>query len=373
MNRNLLIGIVLVVAASLLAWWWSRDGCAVRSDDELVATLLNRCGTALRLERELRSRSSSPSIQRLLDVLAERSERVDDTGARWDAEGIERLLRPDDHVADEALRTAIETIWHPQYVDELVEARMDAAEVIQFLPDPDRIAATLRVLAEPREPLALRRAIAEALASSTDTEVVAALEAHWYSDPNRLQVGGAEPVVQGASLAMRRKAVEQWQRDPSDTATQSLLDALKDPDSEVRASAAFALRGREGPGITEALVGLIDPDEDYTVIYKALAAIEGCPNYDFLYALLDTYEGAESMRNLIVPALARCDDPRIVGPIVDSLDQRSSALGLAAANALATLAHRQHTRTIPPLYEALDRDALATEDKAEIRRALASF
>ena len=375
MSRAAVILIALCAGAVLLAFWWAGDGCAERSNDPLVRALMDRCGTSLRLDRELRAQTTGKSLARMLANLAARAERVDDVGASWDEFAIWQLLEPEDRAARESLSRALETIWHPEYVDELIQERIDAATSIGFLPNPYRTSALLRVLAEKREPLSLRRAVVETLETSRGPRVTAALEEHWYADTSRFQIERGEPALRGASPAMRHKAIEQVQGEHTAAAAAVLLDALKDPDAEVRASAAFALRGRDDPQITDALVALIIPAEDYTVLYKALAAIEGCPNYTFLRALLETYSGNgdAATRGLVVSALARCDDARVVAPIVESLDQRTSALGLAAANALATLAHRKHTTAVTPLHRALARDSIATEDKAEIRRALDAF
>ncbi len=373
MSRAALTWTVLCAGVALLVFWQTRGGCAERTDDPLVRALLDRCGTSLRLERELKAQPASASVTRLLANLTDRAERVDHAGAGWEALEIEQLLEPEDHAARESLTRALETIWHPEYEDEIVDKRVNAATGIGLIPNPYRTSALLRVLEEKREPLSLRRTVVEALESSRDPEVVAALEEHWYADTTRFQIARGAPAPVGASLAMRRKTLEKLKRDHTPAATEALLNALEDPDVELRASAAFALRGREGPGITDALVALISPDEHYTVVYMALAAIDGCPSYPFLRALLATYEGAVDTRVLVVPALARCDDARVVGPIVESLDQRTSSLGLAAANALATLAHRNHRTAVIPLQKALARDAIETADKAEIRRALDAF
>lgn len=375
MSRGALLLIALCAGVVLVvAFWWADDSCAERTDDQFVSELLDRCGTSLRLERELRAQAKSPSLDQLLEKLALNAERVDDAGANWQELDIIKLLDPEDHAAWKALTQALETIWHPEYEDEITDSRIDAANGISFLPNPYRISALLRVLAEKREPLALRRAVVEALEMNSSPDIILALEEYWYADPDRFQIERGEPSLSGASLAMRSKSVKQLRRQNTIAADEALLAALNDPDVEVRASAAFALKGREGSEITDALVALISPAQEYTVVYKALAAIEGCPNYSFLRALLDTYEnGTDAVRNLVVTALPRCDDERVVAPIVESLDQRSSALGLSAANALSTLAHKNHRTAVIPLQKYLSRDAIATADKAEIRRALERF
>jgi len=374
MSRTVVLLIALGAGGVLVALWWAGDSCAESTDDPFVSVLMDRCGTAIRLDRELRAQPASKSIQRMLETLAASAEQVDDAGAKWQELEIIKLLDPEDHTAWKSLTQALATIWHPEYVDEITDERIDAAYGISLLPNPYRTSALLQVLAEKREPLALRNAVVEALEMNRSPEVISTLEEHWYADPGRFQVERGEPSLSGASLAMRQKSVKQLSQQHTVAADEALLAALKDPDPEVRASAAFALKGRENPKITDALVALISPSQDYTVVYKALAAIEGCPNYTFLRALLDTHQnGTDSVRGLVVPALVRCDDERVVAPIVASLDQRSSALGLAAANALATMAHRNHRTAVIPLQKALARDAIATADKAEIRRALERF
>lgn len=370
MNRTAVIFAAIGACVVALIVWFDRGPGRDLIEDPLVRTLMDRSGTSWRLTNELRSNPANESVDLVLTRLAESAERIDELGACWADLEIVHLLQPDVEAGLEPLSRAIATIRHPEFVDELTQKRIDVVLTMSLIPTDYRTSALISVLAEKREPLALRQAIAEALATRTEPDVVAALDKHWYSDPNRFQVMRGDGAVRGASLPMRRKSVEVLETQDTAAADAALLAALSDPDTEVRASAAWALKGRDGKRIRDALIQLINPDEEYTVVYKALAAIEGCPNTAYLDALLATFYGTNSNQNMVLEALTECDDPRIVEPIVQSLDQRQSELGFHASNALATLAYNQRDTTIAPLKAALQRTDISTEDKEEISRAL---
>lgn len=371
MNRTAVILASIGVCVVLLIAWLASGAARDVIDDPLVHTLMDRSGTTWRLTNELRSSPANASVELLLTRLEESAERIDELGACWADLEIVHLLQPDVETELEPLSQAIATIRHPEFVDELTQIRIDAVYTMSLMPTDYRTSSLIRVLAEKREPLALRRAIAEALSTWTEPDVVAALDQYWYSDPNRFQVMRGDGTGRGASLPMRRKSVEILETQDTAASDAALLAALSDPDTEVRASAAWALKNRDGKRIRDALIQLINPNEEYTVVYKALAAIEGCPNDAYLDALVATFYGTNNTQSIVLEALTECDDPRIVEPIVESLDQRQSELGFHASNALATLAYNQRDNAIAPLTAALKRTDISTEDKEEISRALA--
>ena len=338
------------------------------SNDELIRALMDRSGTAQRLNRELSSQPASADIASLRQRLQDNAREVDELGANWQDLDIIDLLEPAVDTSLEPLSQALAVIRHTEYVDHLVRARIEAASTIALLPTDARRAALLAVLREKREPRQLRQAVVEALSTSKDPAVIAALDLHWFSDPNRFKTQSVPP--RGASVAMRRSRILALKHIHTAEADAALIAALQDPEPELRGVAAGALKGRTGYQVRDALIGLLDPTEAYVVVYKALWAIDGCPNEDFLLRVLQLFDEAPDLQELALSALGSCNDARVVAPIVDCLDQRQTRRGLRAANTLATLAAKRHDQIIAPLQESLRRDDIDPADREEIWRAL---
>ena len=143
------------------------------------------------------------------------------------------------------------------------------------------------------------------------------------------------PGLDNSEWYVRRSAVEALAGRDGPGVTEALLGLLADPEWAVRKAVVEALAGREAPGVTEALLGLLaDPDPDLQ--YAAVLALAGREGPGVTEALLSLLADPErGMRSAAVRVLGGREGPGVTGGLLALLASQDDTLRRNAVEALA--------------------------------------
>ncbi len=217
--------------------------------------------------------------------------------------------------------------------------RQAAAEYLGARPSAAGARALIAALSEPHFPA--QNAIIKALLAQTESDLIHQLVALGREQPER---------VPGQSA--RRALLEIAQARPAD-----VLDALNDPDPDVRAWAAATLGDLGRTGALDPLIALVEnTEESHDVRCAAAAALGQLDSERGTLALLKLARsaGPERVRVAAILALGQRGDVQAVEPLcglVSEIEHGQTEIGLAAVRTLGVLAS---TDAVPALMGALE-------------------
>jgi HEAT repeat protein len=338
----------------------------------LIHDLQTPPSTAARLRAELQRAKVVPRREALLARVDLHAAEIDRLGAeRQDAQILE-LLTPETEAQTlpdpqrEALGQVFLLVRSPGYLDEHTDRRVSAALTLGMLQSEAGLLALVGVLEDPSEPRHLKEAVAEALEQLQDFRAVRAVE-EYRRVPPAAEFGqvGLEVPLASSSRNVRRRAIETLGEAESRRTTDLLLQALDDPDAELRALAIKELRGREDERIRPALIALIarERERDRSPLYFAIDALRGHDSPEVVDALLRAYRRLPAQRSLLLGALAERADPRSVDVLLEALRDPNGELSFAAKQGLISLARRQPDLVVEPLIFML-----ASKAPLEVKR-----
>ncbi|MGI9433185.1 MAG: HEAT repeat domain-containing protein, partial [Myxococcota bacterium] len=238
------------------------------------------------------------------------------------------------------------------YRDIHTDRRVSAAQTLGMLESEAGMLALVAVLEDPAEPSHLKEAVAEALERLQDFRAVRAVE-QYRGTPHAAEFGqvGFDAQLASSSRSVRRSAIEKLGEAESRRTTDLLLQALDDPEPELRALAIKELRGREDERIRPALIALIarERERDRSPIYFAIDGLRGYHSPEVVDALLRAYRRLPAQRSLLLGALAERPDPRSVDVLLEALRDPDGELSFAAKQGLTSLASRRPDLVVEPL------------------------
>jgi HEAT repeat protein len=139
--------------------------------------------------------------------------------------------------------------------------------------------------------------------------------------------------------------------------TQALLEALRSPDTPVRAAAAIQASALRDPALIPALLALL-ADDDATVRANAAAGLGNQRAQEALPALVECLRDPhEIVRERALTALAQLGTPEVIEPIIAMLDDPN---GFVRNRAAYVLGSSRDPRAIDPLIELLDHPEAST-------------
>jgi len=328
--------------------------------------------TAARLSAELKRAKVVPRREALLARVDLHAAEIDRLGTqRQDAQILELLTpeaeaQPPPDPQREALRQVLALVRSPAYLDMHTDRRVSAALTLGMLQSEAGLLALVGVLEDPSEARHLKEAVAEALEQLQDFRAVRAVE-RYRSVPPAAEFGqvGFEVQLGSSSRSVRRRAIETLGEAESRGTTDLLLQALDDPDAELRALAIKELRGREDERIRPALIALIarERERDRSPLYFAIDALRGHDSPEVVDALLRAYRRLPAQRSLLLGALAERADPRSVDVLLEALRDPNGELSFAAKQGLISLARRRPDLVVEPLIFLL-----ASKASLEVKR-----
>jgi HEAT repeat protein len=360
----------LMAGFALLAWSYLRptsiEGVRVPrvlvnvTVQRLIDELQTPASTAARLSAELKRARVVPGREALLGRIDASATEIDRLGVQGRDLQILDLLTPEPagtslpNPQREALTQVLALVRSPGYMDGHTDRRVSAASSLGMFESEAGLLALVGVLEDPGEPRYLRQAVADSLEQLQDFRAVRAVERYRAAQPGA-EFGQVEPEIPlaSSSRSVRRRAIETLGGTQDPSATRLLLQALDDPDAELRALAIKKLRGREDERIRPALVGLLSRERERSPLYFAIDALRGDGGPDVVDALLRAYRSLPAQRTLLIGALAGCDDTRVVAPLLEALHDPDGALRFEAQQGLASLAARQPGMVIEPLILVL--------------------
>lgn len=329
----------------------------------LIHDLQTPPSTAARLGAELARARVVPRREALLARVDLHAAEIDRLGAQRQDLQILDLLTPEatrpeaaePQLPDpqrEALRQVLALVRSPGYLDMHTDRRVSAASTLGMLQSEAGLLALLGVLENPTEPRHLKESVAEALEQLQDFRAVRAVE-RYRRVPPTAEFGqvGLEVQLASSSRSVRRRAIETLGEAQDAGATGLLLQALDDPDPELRALAIKEMRGREDERIQPALIALIAREREHerSPLYFAIEALRGHQSPEVVDALLRAYRRLPAQRALLLGALAERADPRGVDVLLEALRDPNAELRFAAKQGLISLASRQPDLVIESL------------------------
>lgn len=338
----------------------------------LIHDLQTPPSTAARLSAELKRARVVPGREALLARVELHAAEIDRLGAeRQDAQilglltpAAEAQTLPDPQRG--ALRQVLALVRSPGYLDVHTDRRVSAAHTLGMLQSEAGLIALVGVLEDPNEPSHLKEAVAEALEQLQDFRAVRAVE-QYRRAPRAAEFGqvGLDAQLASSSRSVRRRAIETLGEAESRRTTDLLLQALDDPEPELRALAIKELRGREDERIRPALIALIarERERDRSPLYFAIDALRGHDSPEVVDALLRAYRRLPAQRSLVLGALAERADPRSVDVLLEALRDPNGELSFAAKQGLISLARRRPDLVIEPLIFML-----ASKAPLEVKR-----
>jgi HEAT repeat protein len=334
--------------------------------------LLDRSGTAERLEAELKRAVDVPDRERLLERVDKKRKKIERLGAeRRDAELLE-LLSVEGSDERRFLTELLAMIQGPGYIDSFTDRRVEASRTLTFFPTDEGLEALISVLADERESTYLRRAVAEDLRQFDDYRARRALEEYPLdstagaaatptrsgsreesSPQQKSSVSARSRELQSASREVRRNAIQALASQPGNDPVAGLLTAIEDPHPENRALAIRALEGRRHHDIDAALVQVIEHERVRAPLLAALDVLPQCQAHHTTAMLLAYGHTQEQNRTLLISALGECNDERVVPILLDAMESPDAELALAGKNAVLTLGARKHRKTLGPLIDVM--------------------
>lgn len=161
----------------------------------------------------------------------------------------------------------------------------------------------------------------------------------------------------------RMKSAQALRRRPGAMAVESLLEALHDPDREVRSAAALALGGINSPESIQALLhALRSPELDVQQQAARSLGVIGTP--ECIQALIDMLMTSEdtTLRNHVARVLGQTHSHEAVVPLLSLFrNEQGSGVLASAAEALSRLGEIRALRTILPQMRQIEEPVIRAQ------------
>ena len=202
-----------------------------------------------------------------------------------------------------------------------------------------------------------REAVESLTAALGDSDVIVRANSARSLGKLRRQANAAQRLRDETTLAFLR----------SDAAIVPLIQALRDPTSEVRVQAAEALREFSAPAALPALLPMLqDPDEEVRSAAALASGDLGAP--ESLPVLLENLRhGSRGQRQQAAFCLRNLEDAAVVPALMEALGDPSRAVQREAA---VSLGHLGDPQAVPALIDALGASNIMDEERRGLRENL---
>ena len=202
-----------------------------------------------------------------------------------------------------------------------------------------------------------REAVESLTAALGDSDVIVRAHSARSLGKLRRQANAAQRLRDETTLAVLR----------SDAAIVPLIQALRDPTSQVRAQAAEALREFSAPAALPALLSMLqDPDEEVRSAAALASGDLGAP--ESLPVLLENLRhGSRGQRQQAAVSLRYLENTAVVAALMEALGDPNRAVQSEAA---ISLGHLGDPQAVPALIDAMGASNIMDEERRGLRENL---